>query len=239
MGFKHFGIRIAAAAILALSAHEVALAQGFTKAKVSSEGGGSYRGFLFALPLTLTSESVGRLEFNLQGHAALGVEANFKRKIDDIDEETRKETGESLVTNGRGASILISRYSDGAAMAGFYWAIGAGYREMDADWRVRPESSDSQVDMSLVDDTDRLNHNATLKGGTAHVRIGYRYVGTDVPLSIGAYLGIRHFQADVSDETPKASASVTYANMTDKEKDRLARRYTTAPEPGIEFGIVF
>jgi hypothetical protein len=236
-------IALAAASVL-ISGQ--AVAQGFFPegpVATKTAPSGNYRSFAVGVPvITFTGETVGRLEFNLGGHASLAVEANFKPKYDEVGEEEAAETGESLVTSGRGAALLFARYTNPAAMAGLYYAIGAGYREMDANWKVRAAGDDKDIDMSLVQDDDRLHHEAEMRGVTGHLRGGYRYIGTDIPLSIGAYFGLRHYQVGVKDtkrDDMSEADRAAYSDMSSKEKERLRRRFTTKLEPGIELGIAF
>lgn len=244
---KHSRLILAKAALVSLVAADVALAQGMVKGK-SEAGGGGGRDFAVSLPLALYGESVARLELNLSNHASLAVELNVKRSSDDIDEEQAKETHESLVTDAKGGLLLVSRYSEPTRLAGFYWSLGLGWREMNADWQVQPDPADKHADYSLaspVEDSDAsvFHHRATLIGTTGHLRAGYRYVAEELPLMIGAYLGVRHFQASVKDVELKdeemADKTYVYAAMTERERERLKRRYMTQLEPAVEIGFIF
>ncbi len=203
---------------------------------------GQYRAFTMALPLTINRESVGRLEFNLASKASLAVEANFKKEREEASDEAQEERNESMLAEGKGAALFVHRYMDGAAMAGMYWGLGVGYRQETVRWRVQPDAADKQVNLSLTDKDRMLNHDAELKGTTGHMRVGYRYVAAELPFVIGGYVGGRHFQAGVQDgkQTAEAEeANVKQAPLTDSEKERLRRKYTTKPEAGIELGITF
>lgn len=237
---------------LFLSIAGIAAAQGRGRSAMMVEAGSSsYRMAALSIPFNFSRELNGRLELNLAGQAALAIEGGIQREGKDIDDEQTKETGEALQSRGYGGSLMISRYSDGMRMAGFYWTLGAGYREVEARWSVIAEGQDPQVDWSLVDYQDnkvgRLHHDAMLKGTTGTIRLGYRYMGEEIPLSIGAFIGARHFQAGVTDAQQKPGdpsrwgdeSGVQYAPLTDREKERLRRRYTTKFEPGIEIGFAF
>ncbi len=207
-----------------------------------SSGLGQYRAFTMGMPLTINRESVGRLEFNVAGKASLALEGSFKKEREEAPDEAREDKNESMRAEGKGAAIFVSRYMDGAAMAGLYWGMGVGYREETVRWRVQPEESDKQVNLSLVDKDRMLTHDAELKGTTGHLRLGYRYVTPDLPFVIGGYFGGRHFQAGVQDgeqSEEDEEANVKQAPMTDAEKERLRRKYTTKPEAGLELGITF
>ena len=240
-------------AVTALGASPVAMAQGkpmFNPAMMGGGGedrpsaGGAYRTMSLSMPVvTMTRETVGRLEFNLAGKASMALEGMAKGKREEVSEKDMKETGESREAQAKGAAIFVSRYMDGSAMAGLYWGLGLGYRKETIRWRVKPDENDKQVNMGLRDDDQKLHHDAELAGTTGHARFGYRYVGVEVPFVVGAYLGARHFQAGVRDADVKASDanadSALDAPMTDDEKERLRRQYTTKPEAGIELGISF
>jgi len=203
--------------------------------------GGGYRNFLVSMPLSVTRETVGHFEFNLGGRASIAIEAMGNGPQQDVSDQDQKWTGESLVSQGMGADVMVSRYTQPGRLAGFYWGLGLGYRQQQAKWRVKPASDDQDVNTSLVDDTNRLDHDATLSGATGHFRAGYRYVGVDAPVLIGAYVGARHFQAGVRDaktiQKDDANDGIQYVPMTEAEKERLKRRYETQPEIGIEFGF--
>lgn len=241
-------ILVAASLVVATQAH----AQQPGKPTMGAIGGGGggeeraglgqYRSFTMSAPLTINAERVGRLEFNLAGKASLAVEGNFKREREEASDEAQEERSESMRAEGKGAALFVHRYMDGAAMAGMYWGLGAGYRQETVRWRVQPENSDKQVNLSLVDKDRMLNHDAELKGTTGHLRVGYRYVASELPLAIGGYVGGRHFQAGVRDgkqTSEDEEANVQQAPLTDDEKERLRRKYTTKPEAGLELAVTF
>ena len=203
----------------------------------------NYKAVNFAMPLiTMTKERVARIEFNLGGEGSLAVEGSLKSRREEVNEDVQLETGESLMAEGYGAALLISRYSSGIDMSGFYWTLGGGMREERYKWQVAAEKSDPQADFSLVNDKKRFEHEAIAKGATGHLRIGYRYVGESFPIAAGVYLGARHFQPGIEDDEAndeKNGPQNPPDPMTDREKERLKRRVATAPEAGIEFGFSF
>lgn len=243
--------RLSSAVLLLLGFAAPALAQQPGKPTLGGMGGiggeeraglGQYRSFTMSMPLTINRESVGRLELNLAGKASVAFEGNFKKEREEATEEAQEEKNESMRAEGKGAALFVQRYMDGAAMAGMYWGLGVGYREETVRWRVQPEESDKQVNFSLVDKDRMLNHDAELKGTTGHLRVGYRYVAADLPFVVGGYVGGRHFQAGVRDgeqTDEEEDANVKQAPLTDAEKERLRRKYTTKPEAGLELGITF
>lgn len=201
-----------------------------------------FRSFVFATPVVnLNGESMAHLELNLAGHASLALEVTAKRAYEEVDEETMAETGESRSSKAKGGALILSRYSRPMSMAGFYWALGAGYREEDVSWRVKPDAKDPELvsSFNLLNDDGNLHHDARLTGTTGHLRAGYRYVGQDLPFLGGIYLGARHFQAGVRDSEVERDEPVRVAEMTDRERERLRRKYSTRPECGLEVGFRF
>lgn len=214
--------------------------------KMGESSGESYRVAGLSIPaITATREHVARLEFNLSGQGALGLEGVMKRKREEVSEEDHAETGESLISEAQGVGLMISRYSSGMDMSGFYWTMAFGYREEKHAWVVAPEENDPQADLALRNDNDMFEHEATSKGTTGALRIGFRYVGSSLPIMAGVYVGARHFQAQIEDAQKKdqdnteSYSNVRSAPMTDREKERLRRRVTSAPDAGLEIGFAF
>lgn len=209
-----------------------------------STGSETYRSWQFSIPIvTWNREAVGRLECNLAGQATLALEGQSKRRYEEINPDDAETSGESLSSSAVGGALFVSRYTKPWAMAGLYWSLGVGFRRENVSWHVRPDATDPNSNFSLVDEEGVNWHEAELSGATGHVRFGYRYVGTEMPLLAGAYLGARHFQAGARDrdlENDEAGASdQELAPMTGKERDQLRRRYATRPEIGLEIGFSF
>lgn len=236
---------ILGALLAATFGSNVALAQG----RMAMGGGersspADYRSVLVSLPIiSLSPEAVGRVEFNLVGKGTLAIEGMAMGPHDQIDPKVHSQTGETLLASGRGAALFLARYTQPISMAGFYYGFGVGYREEAMKWRVKPEAGVRPAKLSLLDQGQMLNHDASLHGPTGHARCGYRYVSTDVPFTIGGYLGVRHFQASAADVDHNAadttSENVTYSPLSDSERAKLIRRSATAPEVGVEVGLVF
>lgn len=251
MRFSLASLLNAAVSLASVVATGAVLAQGGGASgggKARSAGDDS-RSFLLSLPVvSLSGETLGHMEYNLGGQGTLGIEGGVQNKNERIPEKERLVSGESLVTSAISAGLIVSRYTDPMSMGGFYWTLGVGYREMAAKWSVKPEENDQGI--GLVDaNTGRLNHDATLKGTTATARFGYRYVGTDIPMAIGIYLGAQHFQATVhdnehknadgTDDASSGDESAAYSNMTELEKERLKKSFMTAAQAALEVGVVF
>ncbi len=208
----------------------------------SSEGGGGsrsgYRAFALSLPIVnVGGGTVGRGELNLYGRGSLAIEGTYQAKGEDMTKkEQQQRNGESMMTQARAVSAFLARYSEPMQMAGFYYGLGVGYRQETAKWRLKP---DGTTTAAALDEQRFANHAATMAGPTGHVRGGYRYVGKEVPLLIGAYVGLRHFESVVKDAQPSAGplGGGSYSDMTDAEKEHLKRRFATAPEAGLEIGF--
>lgn len=243
-------VLIATALVLASAP---AQAQG-KKAFAMESSGSSDRTFLASYTVLNVnpSEMTAHFELNLGGLGAIALEGGVQGRYQHFSDKTVLETGESLESEAKGIALLVARYTDGPTMSGFFWALGLGYRQVDAKWAVKPEANDpdlgENVDMSLLDTSERLNHAGTIKGNTGHFRVGYRYTANEWPILIGAYLGVRHFAGTVADTQPDSQVqdegdgsqqSVTYSNMTDREAERLRRRFMTKSESGLEIGVVF
>lgn len=211
----------------------------------SRDSGSAYRSFGLTMPvITVSKETVVRMEFNLGGQGAIAVEGSLKKKREEVGESKQEETGESLIAEGKGLALFISRYSNGADMSGFYWGLGLGMREENLSWKVSAEKDDPQADYSLTNDKNQFEHQILAKGTTGHLRIGFRYVAQTLPVAAGLYAGARHFQASAEDDDRKKDDQKQYDEsksdpMTDSERDRIKRRIATTPEVGLEFGFAF
>ena len=206
----------------------------------SGNGGGSkggYRAFMLALPVVnVGGGTVGRAELNLYGRGSLAIEGTYQDKGEDITKKEQKLTGESMITQARAITVFLARYSEPMQMAGFYYGLGVGYRHESANWHLKPTGAPATA---ALDEVDFANHSASFVGPTGHLRGGWRYVGKEFPLLIGAYVGMRHFESIVSDAQPSGQAvgGGAYTNMTESEKDHLKRRFATTPEAGLEIGF--
>lgn len=199
-----------------------------------------YRSMSFSLtPVSITRDSTLRFEYNLAAKASLLVEGAFTGTDEDLMDDEIKETGNSLITKSGEISVMFARYSNATTMSGFYWAMGPGYRQMRATWKRTPDATYSlqgeQYQIVAPDELGKVTSEMTSSGVTGHARAGYRYLGESVPLSIGAYVGLRHFQNKFVDT--KENGSYAAAPSTNKERESLADQYTTRLEGGIEVGF--
>lgn len=83
------------------------------------------------MSITLPIFGSGRFEYNLGGEASVAIEGSiFKDQEDYSKEELKENNNESLMADGGEVAAYFARYSNGIAMSGLYWALGAGYRKM-------------------------------------------------------------------------------------------------------------
>ena len=198
-------------------------------------GAEMYKTMNIALPIiSFGRESVAKAEFNLKGHGALGVELNLARQSEIFsDKEVEQKNGDSLLMKGSQLALLYSHYSDPKMLSGGFWSLGAGYRQVRADWTETPSKTSDLQGISLNSD-GKMRHVLAGSGMTAHARAGYRYVAESIPLSIGAYLGVRHYQSKIRDIDAEGSSSTSSEDLA-----ALERRLASRLEPGIELGLAF
>jgi hypothetical protein len=195
----------------------------------------SYKSMNISLPfISFGGEAVGRFEWNLKGKAALGLEINVMQQTEFYtDEEIEEKNGDSLLMKGAQAALFYSQYSNSKMMSGGFWGIGVGYRSVEADWLQTPGSAQDLGGAALNTD-GKVRHELRGSGATAHARFGYRYVAESIPFSLGAYLGVRHFQNTLQDAEKEG-----LARTSDEDRTSLERRLTSRLEPGIELGLAF
>jgi len=223
---------IAIASLLAtLSTPGIAIAQ-------RAEGGDNYRSFALSLPLVAVGgEATAKGEFNLKGAGGLAVVLNLMVESEVFSRREAEESNQdSMVVKGSEFGLVYSRYTRAKSMSGGYWAVGGGYRRMNLKWHRTPGEGFALVrDGFALDDENKVTHSLAGTGPSGHARIGYRFVGESLPICLGAHIGLRHFQSKFGDTD---SAEPT-ANTTQYERDGLSRRFMTALEPGLEFGLAF
>lgn len=201
--------------------------------------GSSYKSTLVSVPLISSgAQSTLHFEYNLMGEAGLALELTGINEHDDIQKKEAEETGDSLIVSGNAITILLSRYTNHYDMSGFYWTLGAGYRQQNAKWIVSPESNDEEQNALLLQEDDKFHHDVKMAGLTTNGRVGYRYNGSDWPIVVGSYIGVRHWENRAEDAASSSDAE-EIAALTTKEKERLQRRFMTGSEFGVEFGMVF
>ena len=198
----------------------------------STSGGGPYRSVLVALPL-LTRGLTGRVEFNLGGRASLAVEGKNENRLEYLSKSEVQRSGESMMNRGQQGSVFLMSYTRPASLSGFFYGLGLGYRREQIDWHQPTSSS-----FAALTDAQYANHDARLSGATGTARAGYRYVGSEIPLFIGAYAGLQHFQSTAADgPTTTNGQSPSVTPMTTQDKEHLQRRFATSLDLAIEVGF--
>jgi hypothetical protein len=196
---------------------------------------GNYKTMNLTLPLiAFGGESVTKAEWNLRGNGSLGLELNMMSEGEMYsDKEIEEKNGDSLMMKASQVAILYSQYSNPKSLSGGYWTVGVGYRQVKGTWDQTPTPNQDIQGASLNTD-GKVRHALTGTGPTAQVRTGYRYVAESIPFSVGAYIGIRHFQATMKDAEESGTVTSTAEELTS-----LQRRMMSHLEPGIELGLAF
>ena len=197
--------------------------------------GQGYRNSAWSLQSSGRQASIGG-ELNLAGRASLTVEGSYTRKGEDLrDDEQEKSPGDSLESQGREVALIFSRYTDGANMSGLYWSLGPGYRTVSAQWHRHPFEGEDPGTYRLTSSGD-TDQSFDIKGFTTHGRVGFRYIFETVPVVVGILVGIRHYQAIVSDDGAATEGDNKYRSSDDARKS-LQHRYMSSISPGITFGL--
>ena len=209
-----------------------------------SEGKTKDRGFLVSIPLVTERQKEARLHFEINAgdEFGLALEGSMLGAIEELPRDEVDKSGNSFKASGYQGSLFCARYSDGARLAGFFWALGAGYRQFDADWRRRPDKTESRASLTSIDDSGYLHHRLRGKGETGHVRLGYRWVAADWPIAIGAHVGVRHLNSKVEDvevsKDDQASLHLQYSPTPINEKKSISRKEMTTRDIALDFGMV-
>jgi hypothetical protein len=217
-----------------------AIAAPISKGGSSSGGKSGGRDWLLTLPLF--AGGALHAEYNAGGVMGLALEYSAIAAVEELMDEEILETGNSLAIDGVQVSALMSRYSDERNMGGFFWTLGAGYRVWNAEWKKRPGEKEV-TRLGLVDEEGYLHHRVQGKGVTGHGRFGYRYVANEWPLAVGAHLGLRHMNSQVTDAEvdvkEEQELDLSYSEVTEKERKHLKHRMMTRADISLDFGFVF
>jgi hypothetical protein len=217
----------------------------------SISGGGkkSDRNFLVALPIMTESNQLQlHLEYDVDNVVGVAIEGGFMGEQELASQKEIDENGSSLKTKGSEAALLFSRYSEPNHLGGFYWTLGAGYRQYIAEWKKKPETDPqtglADTRLALQDDQGYLHHRMSVRGAFATGRLGYRYVATDWPFTIGAHIGLRHLSSTVQDvevdETEQETLKLQYSQTTSAEKKTVKHHVMTTPDfTLLEIGMAF
>lgn len=201
----------------------------------ASKGGKSFSLTLPVMPLT--RDTAARIEYNI-GAIALALEGSRMSESEELSPEKMVLTGDSMVSAGQQASILITNYAQPGRLAGWFWMIGAGVRTMKGVWRTNPSQLATLTGITLVpDEKGKVLHRYEAEGATGHFRVGYRWISESIPLALGAHVGFRHFDGRFTDAESELASDTTRLAIDDQSA--LRRRYMTRLEPALEFSLVF
>lgn len=181
-------------------------------------------------------------EFNLQAKGTLAIEAGLLSGGEMLSDEEIEKNQDSLESSGGfRASLLLSRYTQPERMAGWFFGVGAGYRQQRIAWLRTPENGEP-VPSTQLSEQGQMYHEADLSGVAGHGRFGYRYVGDETPFSIGFAMGLRHFAAgykDVKSNQADEENAGLLVETPDERQKAIQRRLATALEIGLNFGYMF
>ena len=218
------------------------------KGSMMSPGGGDGKmkdhDFLVSIPL-ITERPQARLHMELNAASEFGIalEGSMLTEAEELSAGEADKTGDSMKVSGYQGSLLISRYSDPSRLAGFFWTLGAGYRQFNADWKKKLDNSDTGLRLTEADSGGYLHHRVRGAGGTGHARVGYRWAVAEWPIAIGAHLGVRHMNSKVHDvevsEEQQQELHLQYSPTSDQEKKSVSRREMTTRDISLEFGMIF
>ncbi|MGE0171457.1 MAG: hypothetical protein AB7T49_01670 [Oligoflexales bacterium] len=193
------------------------------------------RAFAFTLPplVALGSQAAVKAEFNTRS-AALGIEGIAVLPYEDVS-DTEKQSGDSVSRKVQGGEVaaFLTKYSNSMMMSGLFWGIGIGYRELQTSWYQSADGLALQEE-DYVDDDNQVEYRVRGRGVTGHLRFGYRYVGTEVPVVLGFYAGVRHFDGTYENVEEK-----TLVDAGENDFVFLKKRYMSQFEPGLELGMSF
>lgn len=188
----------------------------------------------------LSRATIGRYEVNLKNQGSIAIEGGYMGANEQLrQDEIEQSPGDSLITYGREYKIMISRFSQGNKMAGFYWGLGVGQRHLEADWRKSPDAREN-VPFGVTDEDGKTNHRLDIKGTLVEGRLGYRYVA-DAGFLAGIFIDVAHHNNKVTDrDSVVDSKEGDYiSQVSEREASILSRRVTSTPAPGLEFGWAF
>ena len=226
-----------AVALLVLGIGGIAVAQQKMPFKLKKRSKGSdYQMFAVTAPFGVIGGEMGlHIEANLAGNASLALEGIYVPEREEFAEKRVEEDKRSFIGGGYEAALIITRFTREMDMAGFYWSMGVGYRQINGTYRHPAEGKGyALVDRSNRDEEGRIAQEANAAGITGRGRVGYRYLGDSFPFVIGAFFGIRHFENKVA-----AKSTDETQQLSDEDSHQLSNMLTTAPEGAIEIGLSF
>jgi hypothetical protein len=210
----------------------------------SKTSGSSDRDFLISHPIAAERPQLRlHLELNMANEAGIALEGGVIGETEELGPKEIEETGNSLKVRGAQASLLISRYSEPTRLGGFFWTLGAGYRQFVAEWKKKPTNQVGETRLATADSDGYLRHRINGRGTFGTARFGYRYVAAEWPLAIGAHVGIRHMNSVVKDaeveDEEESKLNLTYSQTDSGERRSIQNRLMTQPDFTLDAGIVF
>ncbi len=193
------------------------------------------RYFSLSLPLLeIMGTRTMRMELNLLGDGSLTLEGQYSRESELLSKNQKKTDG-SLKSTSTQASLIYTRYTNNKQMSGFYLGFGAGYRQDSNVWKA----VEARPAYGLSSETSREKASEFKANGLIYqARGGYRFIGERVPILIGGFLGVRHYDVKLQKEKDD-KPSTHNKNISDEKFERYKNLVTTGFEPGIEFGFAF
>lgn len=204
----------------------------------------SNRDYLVSLPLVADRPQLMlHLEYNLMQEAGIAIEGAILGETESLPKDEIDETGNSMKVKGSQVSLVVARYSEPARLSGFFWALGAGYRQYSTEWKKKIDKEEVGLRLDSVDEQGYLHHRVNVAGTTGHARVGYRWTAAEWPVSIAGHVGLRHMNSRVKDvevdDSEEQELKVQYSDTNDSEKKSLKNTTMTEPDIRLDFGLSF
>ena len=219
-------------------------AQGMMSTSGASSKSGASRDFLVSMPLAAERPQLRlHMEYNAGNEAGIALEGGMIGTSEELGTKEVGETGNSMKVSGVQAGLLLSRYSEPTRLGGFFWTLGAGYRQYAAEWKKRPVTQETETRLSTTDDDGYLHHRIVGSGPVGFGRLGYRYVAAEWPIALGGHVGIRHMTSTIKDtdvdQEEQKELKLQYSPTNSTERKSVNNRMMTQPDLTIDLGVVF
>ena len=202
------------------------------------------RDYLLSLPVVAeTPQARLHLEYNIESLVGIALEGGILGDNELLSRKEIEEKGNSLTTKGVQGALLFSRYSEPSRLGGFFWTLGGGYRQYTAEWKKKPNEKENDLRLDSTDGDGYLHHRIEGRGTFGTARVGYRYVASEWPVSIGGHLGVRHMTSTVVDkevdQEEQTELKLNYSPTTPEEKKTIRNSVMTTPDVTIDVGLIF
>ena len=171
-------------------------------------------------------------EFNLGAGIALGVYGTLVGKRETYQRKRTEDDGWSYQSHGLEGGLLLSRFSNDILMSGLFWTLAGGYRNLEARWFRPIVGGYTLAPDDETDEDGRLQRNYRQSGATGQARMGYRYASFDHAITVGGYIGIKHFENNVEGVQVRDENA-----MNEQEREEIQRLSATSPILGVELGL--